>query len=230
MMSANSQIINKEIKPNLGAMIQKLANQAAQTIGVEAEELMTYLQERKLGDTQSLISIFRLIHEHHLDPMLNHIDQIEDVKDQMATKKLYVTLNGCIKIMNSHPHFQGVEFNTCINTDQEASAWIECVIHRSDRIKPTIVREYMCEANSDSDAWQKMPLRMLRNRALAQCVRIAFGVNLIEVDHIPRKENTQRTEGKRGSANGAPEYQDKLFGAKELKIRLKDNHQQTITA
>jgi len=52
--------------------------------------------------------------------------------------------------------------------------WIECTIYRKDRKLPICVREYFSEVKGASIIWQKMPNRMLRHRALQQCVRLAL--------------------------------------------------------
>jgi len=56
------------------------------------------------------------------------------------------------------------------------AAWIECAIYRADRDGPITVREYYVEARRESIAWQKMPRRMLRNRAFQQCAKMALGI------------------------------------------------------
>lgn len=39
---------------------------------------------------------------------------------------------------------------------------------------PITVREYFVEVRNSHEMWQKMPRRMLRHRALQQCVRLAI--------------------------------------------------------
>ena len=41
---------------------------------------------------------------------------------------------------------------------------------------PITVREYLIEVRSDKDVWKKMSRRMLRHRALQQCVRLAMEI------------------------------------------------------
>jgi len=47
---------------------------------------------------------------------------------------------------------------------------------KKDRTVPTTVREYFMEVRGESGIWQKMPRRMLRHRALQQCVMLAMGM------------------------------------------------------
>jgi hypothetical protein len=56
--------------------------------------------------------------------------------------------------------------------------WIECAIYGSDCTMPMVVREYFVEVKQETPIWQKMPRRMLCNRALQQCGRLSFGITL----------------------------------------------------
>lgn len=229
-MSQDIQDTAKENGLILDLLTERLAEKAAQKIGINTDELRAYLLKRDLGDHQLSIPLFRLIEEHNLDPMLDQVDWIEESYDSINAKRLYITLNGCIKIMNSHLCFQGIEFITSETKEGVAPAWIDCAIYRSDRIRPIIVREYLSEANLEGEIWQKMPSRMLRNRALTQCVRIAFGINAIDADLVMPREKRQSSEQKNLRANTRSELQGKSLGAKGLKLALKDGGQPTIKA
>jgi len=84
-----------------------------------------------------------------------------------------VGVDGWINIMNSHPKFDGIEFE--MENDEKGEP-LSCtaIIHTKDRSRPAKVTEYFDECKRNTDPWNNMPRRMLRNRALAQCVRIAF--------------------------------------------------------
>ena len=69
---------------------------------------------------------------------------------------------------------------------------------------------------------------MLRNRALTQCVRIAFGINTIDADLVMPKEKRRSSEQKNIRVNTRSEFQGKSLGAKVLKLALKDGGQPTI--
>jgi hypothetical protein len=68
----------------------------------------------------------------------------------------------------------GLVFNQADTLIDGVPEWIECTIHRKDREVPTTVREYLTEVRGENTIWQKMPRRMLRHRALQQCVRLAI--------------------------------------------------------
>ncbi len=47
---------------------------------------------------------------------------------------------------------------------------------------PVVVREYMDECWKGTEPWRSHPRRMLRHKALAQCVRLAFGMSGVCAD------------------------------------------------
>lgn len=85
-----------------------------------------------------------------------------------------VSVDGWIRIMNEHPQFDGIEFDYIVDQKGQIDA-IEAVIHRKDRSHPIKVIEYLEECRRGTEPWKLMPKRMLRNRALIQGARIAFG-------------------------------------------------------
>jgi phage recombination protein Bet len=102
-----------------------------------------------------------------------------------------ISVDGWIKIMNSHPQFDGIEFEYTMDGDNVSA--IESIIYRKDRDHPIKTIEFMEECKRGTEPWKLMPRRMLRNRALIQGVRIAFGVsaqaegdeNVIEGNYQP---------------------------------------------
>lgn len=84
-----------------------------------------------------------------------------------------VSVDGWNNLANSHPQMDGIEFE---DRHDEAGRLIACtcVIWRKDRSKPIKVTEYLSECRRNTEPW-KMEHRMLRHKALIQCVRVAFG-------------------------------------------------------
>ena len=100
--------------------------------------------------------------------------------------QVMIGFDGFVKIMNRHPDFNGVEFQDHFNgTELEA---VTTKIHVKGRDYPVCTTEYMDEAfQPNSPAWKKYKKRMLRNKSLAQCIRIAFGVaDVIDTDEADR--------------------------------------------
>jgi phage recombination protein Bet len=108
-----------------------------------------------------------------------------------------VGVDGWSRIINEHPQFDGEEFEygpALQHKNKAVHEWIECVIYRKDRSKPTRIREYFDEVNRDSATpWTSHPKRMHRHKALIQCARLAFGFGgICDPDEAERIiENTQ---------------------------------------
>ena len=84
-----------------------------------------------------------------------------------------VSIDGWIKLINSHPQMDGVEFEDRMDGEGVLTA-VTCRIWRKDRSKAIAVTEYLSECYRPTDAW-KMKHRMLRHKSLIQCARVAFG-------------------------------------------------------
>ena len=89
-----------------------------------------------------------------------------------------VPIDGWARIANEHPQYDGVEFNyaddTVNSNNKKCPVWIEAVIYRKDRSRPTKIREYLEECFRDTGPWKSHPQRMLRHKAFMQCCRVAF--------------------------------------------------------
>ena len=111
--------------------------------------------------------------------------------------KLSVTIgiDGWIKIMNRQENFDGVEFEDKFD-DTGKMISVTTKIYTKNRSHPTCVTEYMDECYQEkSPAWQKFKKRMLRNKSLGQCVRVAFGISeVIDDDEQSRIEASAPSE------------------------------------
>lgn len=84
-----------------------------------------------------------------------------------------VSIDGWLKLINSHPQFDGMEFVE--RHDEKGDLFsVTCSLWRKDRNKPIIVTEYLSECYRNTEPW-KMKHRMLRHKTLIQCARYAFG-------------------------------------------------------
>jgi hypothetical protein len=112
----------------------------------------------------------------HLDPLNEEIGftQYEDGHWQVV-----ITIEGCSRLLNQHSQFNGLTFTQSDVLVDGVPEWIECSIYRRDRILPISIREHLTEVRGENVIWQKIPRRMLRHRALQQCVRLAIGPNFL---------------------------------------------------
>lgn len=106
--------------------------------------------------------------------------------------QVMIGFDGFVKIMNRQPTFNGVEFVDNFEGSELVS--VTTKIHIKGRDFPVCTTEYMDEAyQPNSAAWKKFKKRMLRNKSLAQCIRIAFGIaDLIDTDEADRVRSTER--------------------------------------
>ena len=102
-----------------------------------------------------------------------------------------VSVDGWLKLINSHPQFDGMTF-----VDQRVDSGdldsVTCKIYRKDRAHPVEVTEYMHECKRGTDPWKQWPARMLRHKATIQAARYAFGFSgIMEPDEAERIGDAQ---------------------------------------
>ena len=84
-----------------------------------------------------------------------------------------VSVDGWISLANRHPQFDGITFDDHIEDGKMVA--ITAHVWRKDRTQPISVTEYMSECKRNTDTWAQWPNRMLRNKAVIQGSRLAFG-------------------------------------------------------
>ncbi len=146
----------------------------AQRLHVTPDVLRGTLQKTAFSTcrtNEEFVSMVIVANEYGLNPMLKEIYAFPAKGGGVVPM---VGVDGWIRLMNEHPAFDGIEFDYI--TDQKGGIEaIEAVVWRKDRTHPIKVIEYMDECRRGTDPWKQAPRRMLRHRALIQCVRIAFG-------------------------------------------------------
>lgn len=109
-----------------------------------------------------------------------------------------VGVDGWARIINSHPEFDGIEF-------EQTEDACTCIMYRKDRSRPIKVTEWMDECrNPNTQPWKTHPRRMLRHKAMIQCARLAFGFGGIfdkdEAERIVESIDPSTGEIKRATA------------------------------
>lgn len=153
------------------SLIKKELAKAATGLGIDEAELKAWVDLQIDVPAKTILTVLRMMQSLHLDPLLEEIGlaQYED-----GQWHVFITIEGCAKLLNQHPQFNGLLFNQANTLIDGVPEWIECSIYRKDREVPTTVREYYIEVKGETAIWQKMPRRILRHRALQQCVRLAM--------------------------------------------------------
>lgn len=198
----------------------KALGQLAKTLGVDAKKLYITLKTQVFRQNdghgpsdQQMLQLVVLCNSYQLNPFLNEIHAYPDKSGRVVP---VVGVDGWSRIVNSQADYDGMEFRyseqmvpMATNANKFAHVWVECVIYRKSRAKPTVVREYFDEVNRVTKPWQSHPKRMHRHKALIQCARYAFGFsNLYDVDEAERiLEHDITAEGSHSFATGADEEQ-----------------------
>lgn len=168
----NQTITNlSEAIGSLNELINQEVASAAAVLAIDEAQLKAWIDLQIEVPAKTMLHLLRTMQNLHLDPLNEEISftQYED-----GSWQVFITIEGCSKLLNSHPQFNGLVFNQADCLVEGVPEWIECSIFRRDRMMPITVREYFIEVRNDKDIWKKMPRRMLRHRALQQCVRLAI--------------------------------------------------------
>lgn len=181
-----------EHRPQAPSLVAKIAARYS----VDPQKLMTTLKatafQVKNGPevtNEQMMALLIVADQYSLNPFTKEIYAFPDKGNGIVP---VVGIDGFSRIINSHPQFDGMEFSDSPETDKAGlPLWIECRIHRKDRLHPTVVREYMAECRRGTGPWQSHPRRMLRHRSLAQGARLAFGfVGIFDPDEAERMQET----------------------------------------
>lgn len=113
------------------------------------------------------ITLCVVSNQYGLNPMTKEIYAFPDKRGGVIP---IVSVDGWANIMNSHPMFDGIEF-------EETAERCTAIIHRKDREHPIKVTEWLEECRMNTEPWRKYPRRMLRHKAMIQCARMAFSLS-----------------------------------------------------
>lgn len=140
--------------------------------------------EGKEANDAQLYALLVVADQFNLNPFTREIFAFFDKRKGIIP---VVSIDGWVRIINDHPHYDGVEFVYSdemvvagTGTTKHAHVWVEAVIHRKDIGRPIRVREYLDEVyqpprNGYNGPWQTHPKRFQRHKALIQGARVALG-------------------------------------------------------
>jgi phage recombination protein Bet len=184
------------------SLVVQQVSQLATQFGIpDAGDLTAVLKatafKGQVSDAQ-MSALLIVATQYGLNPWTKEIYAFPDQNNGIVP---VVGVDGWSRIINSHPQFDGMDFND----DGES---IECVIYRKDRSHPVKAREYMAECKRGTKPWQSHPRRMLRHKAMIQCARLAFGyVGIYEQDEAERILDMAGRPGKQNPMDIAQEAQ-----------------------
>ena len=85
-----------------------------------------------------------------------------------------VGVDGWLKIANRQDNYDGMSVE--VFGDGKTPTHATCEIYLKNRTHPVKVTEYFEECRRNTDPWNQMPRRMIRNKAIIQAIRVAFGI------------------------------------------------------
>lgn len=153
-----------------GARPASVLARLAGRFGVEQSKMLECLKAtafRGQVSNEQMMALCVVADQYGLNPWTKEIYAFPDKNNGIVP---VVGVDGWARIINEHPHFDGVEL---VDSDDGESC--TCTIYRKDRAHPTAVTEHMEECARKTGPWESHPRRMLRHKALIQCARIAFG-------------------------------------------------------
>ena len=192
---------------------------------------------------EEMAALLAVCDQYGLNPFTKEIYAFEDRGAVVPV----VSVDGWARIINDNPALDGIEFRYSDETVEmedakPAPAWCEVVLHRKDRTRPTVVREYLDEVyrapfkKGMRGPWQTHTKRFLRHKTLIQGARIAFGFSGIYDEDEAARIKEQRLVDERAARDahpsvsveaGAPSSEKGVDG---LKSRLAHKQAETVPA
>lgn len=161
-----------------GGLVAKLANRFGVAVPNFYKALMSvaFPSDQKISP-EEMLALLVVCDQYLLNPFLK---QIYAFKSGTRVVPL-VGIDGWMSIILRHPDYKGIKIEMSEKTikidSTEIPAWCDCTILNRRLDMPVTMREYADEAFvRTSPVWKSHPKRMLRNRAIVQCARIAFGL------------------------------------------------------
>ena len=163
--------------------------QVASRLSVSADELQSIVMNTVMPNggrgvtNEQFISFMAVANEYKLNPL---IKEIYAFPAKGGGIQPIVSIDGWLKIINTHPDFDGLVHEDILDANGAVVA-IKCTIYKKNTKHPVVVTEYMSECHRGTEPWQKWPIRMLRHKATIQCGRYAFGISgIIDPDEAER--------------------------------------------
>jgi phage recombination protein Bet len=204
---------------------QTIVVRFAQQYGIDAGKMLGTLKatafkaERDATDAE-MMALLVVAEQYKLNPFTRELFAFLDKHRGIVP---VVSVDGWARIVNEHPNYDGVEFRYA--EGDAAPAWIECLIYRKDRARPTVVREMFGECKRSTIPWQTHPSRMLRHKAFIQAARLAFGfAGIYDEDEAARILEAAEAQAPAATSAGAtarlrsavaPAAKEKPVGTKE---------------
>ena len=163
-------------------LIREVANIAGMTNPNECAEVLANSIIPNGAKPAEIVTFMAIAKQYRLNPITKEIYAFAN----RGGMQPIVSIDGWLKIINSHPQFNGMEFIDQLAADGTLQS-VTCRIYRKDRGHPVEVTEYMNECRRNTEPWKQWPSRMLRHKATIQAARYAFGFSgIVDQDEAER--------------------------------------------
>jgi phage recombination protein Bet len=123
------------------------------------------------ASNEELLALVVVANQYDLNPFLKELYAFPAKGGGIVP---IVSVDGWNKMLLRQESFDGIEFAF----DDKEDGTPHCctaTIYVKGRNHPVKITEYFDECHRNTDPWNNMPRRMLRNRTLCQAARVAFG-------------------------------------------------------
>jgi len=200
-MQQQAPVVNGQVK----AMAERLSVNPDEMHNIV---INTVMPSGKQVSNEQFVSFMAVANEYKLNPLSKEIYAFPAKGGGIQP---IVSIDGWLKIINTHPQFDGMEFDDKLDNQGNLQA-ITCRIYRKDRSRATEVTEYMAECRRGTDTWNKYPVRMLRHKATIQAARYAFGLSgIIDPDEADRHADAGAIESGQPETKQLTEYTETQF-------------------
>jgi hypothetical protein len=207
-----STVVNQPISAQIAQLKECLVND----LKINTIEFENWYAQQETIPIKTMLTLLTHAKRYGLNPILGEIAC--DYSNELGWQ-VYIPIDGWVTLILREPNFQGMTFTQAEKEEQEVPIWMECTIYRSDRVVPMTVREYLSEVKTNHPAWQQIPRRMLRYKALQQSARLSFGISTPELNeskHCNHQtlDRDSITKQKVKSNNHSPQSSKELLKAK----------------
>nr|DAR95006.1 MAG TPA: RecT protein [Caudoviricetes sp.] len=163
-------------------LIRDVANIAGMTDANECAAVLANSIIPSGAKPAEIVAFLAIAKQYNLNPITKEIYAFAN----RGGVQPIVSIDGWIKIINSHPQFNGMEFDDHLDANGALQS-VTCRIYRKDREHAVEVTEYMKECRRGTEPWKQWPSRMLRHKATIQAARYAFGFSgIVDQDEAER--------------------------------------------
>jgi phage recombination protein Bet len=131
-----------------------------------------------------------------------------------------VGVDGWLKIANRQDNYDGMSVE--VFGDGKTPTHATCEIYLKNRAHPVKVTEYYEECKRNTDPWNQMPRRMIRNKVMIQAIRVAFGIGgIFDEDEATDIAGTRNVTPKPATITGIIDPFAKAEPAKKAEAKAK---------